>query len=224
MIRINLVPGPQKKRRGGPSFSFAAVGELLTKVRNPLLLATVAAWVVALVIVGGLWVLQSRQLSGLQAEQERTAGEARRFNTLIREKRKAERLRDSLVRELDAIREIDRERFVWPHVMEEVTKALPDYTWLVSLEAMQPTFEDAADSTAKPPVRFTIAGRTPDLSAYTRFVSQLVASPWVEHAEFGPVQAVVEDEKSVQSFTVTVTFRTADSAYIRTAPVQESVR
>jgi len=38
------------------------------------------------------------------------------------------------------------------------------------------------------------------------------------------VQAVLEDERPVQSFTVTVTFRSADSAFIRLAPIQESVR
>jgi Tfp pilus assembly protein PilN len=224
MIRINLVPGPQKKRRGGPSFSFAAVGEMFAKVRNPLLLGVVGVWVVGLVLVGALWFLQSRQLSSLQAEQARVDVDARRFRTLLREKRNAERLRDSLVRELNAIREIDGERFVWPHIMEEVTKALPDYTWLVSLQAMAPAFEESPDSTVTPPVRFSIEGRTPDISAYTRFVSQLAASPWVLNAEFGAVQSVLEDQRPVQSLSVTVTFRTADSAYIRTAPVQESVR
>ena len=224
MIRINLAPGPQKKRRGGPSLSLASVGEIFDKVRNPLLLGVVGVWVVAVVLVGALWVLQARQLSSLQADQTRVQAEYRRFRTLIREKRNAEQLRDSLVQELNAIREIDRERFVWPHIMEEVDKALPDYTWLVSLEYMAPGFEEPADSTVKPPIRFSIGGRTPDISAYTRFVSQLAASPWVANAEFGAVQAVLEDEQSIQSFTVTATFRTADSAYIRTAPVQESVR
>jgi Tfp pilus assembly protein PilN len=224
MIRINLVPGPQKKRRGGPSLSFAAIGDLFAKVRNPLLLGVVGVWVAGVAVVGALWILQARQLSSLRAEQSRVDAEARRFRTLIREKRNAEHMRDSLVRELNAIRAIDKERFVWPHIMEEVDKALPDYTWLVSLEYMAPAMEEAADSTVQPPIRFSIAGRTPDISAYTRFVSQLAASPWVLNAEFGAVQAVLEDEQTIQSFTVTATFRTADSAYIRTAPVTESVR
>ncbi|MDH4044898.1 MAG: PilN domain-containing protein, partial [Gemmatimonadota bacterium] len=109
-------------------------------------------------------------------------------------------------------------------IMEEVTKALPDYTWLVSLQSAAATFDDLADSTAPPPIRFAIEGRTPDLSAYTRFVSQLAASPWVRNAEFGAVQSVLEDERPVQAFSVTVTYMTADSAFIRLAPIQESVR
>ena len=224
MIRINLLPGPQKKRRGGTGFSLGSATELLAKVRNPLLLGVIGAWVAAVVIVGGLWVLQTRTLATVRDEHERVSADARRYRTLIREKRKAEELRDSLAAEITAIRSIDEERYVWPHVLEEVTKALPDYTWLVSLSAMAATFDDMADSTAKPPVRFAIEGRTPDLSAYTRFVSALATSPWVRNAEFGAVQSVLEDERPVQSFSVQVTFKTADSAFIRLAPIQESVR
>jgi len=226
MIRINLLPGPQKKRRGGAGFSFASATELLAKVKNPLTIGVVSAWAVGLVAVAGLWVLQSRQLAAAQEEHGRVEAEARRYRTLIREKRRAEQLQDSLATEIAAIRAIDGERYVWPHILEEVTKALPDYTWLVSLQAMAAGFEEVADTTVKvqPPIRFAIEGRTPDLSAYTRFVSQLAASPWVRNAEFGAVQSVLEDERPVQSFSVTVTFRAADSAFIRLAPIQESVR
>jgi Tfp pilus assembly protein PilN len=226
MIRINLLPGPQKKRRGGAKFSLGSATELLAKVRNPLMIGVVSAWAVGLVAVAGLWVLQSRQLAAVQEEHGRVEAEARRYRTLIREKRRAEQLQDSLATEIAAIRAIDGERYVWPHILEEVTKALPDYTWLVSLQAMAAGFEDVSDTTVKvqPPIRFAIEGRTPDLSAYTRFVSQLAASPWVRNAEFGAVQSVLEDERPVQSFSVTVTFRAADSAFIRLAPIQESVR
>jgi Tfp pilus assembly protein PilN len=224
MIRINLLPGPQKKRRGGTGFSLGSLTEVMAKVKNPLLLGVVGAWAAGAVIVAGLWVLQARQLAALQEEHTRVAADARRYTTLIREKRKAEGLRDSLVAEINAIRIIDGERYIWPHIMEEVTKALPDYTWLISLQAVAASFDDLADSTAPPPVRFAIEGRTPDLSAYTRFVSQLQASPWVRSAEYGAVQAVLEEERPVQSFSVTVTYQTADSAFIRLAPIQESVR
>lgn len=224
MIRINLLPGPQKKRRGGTGFSLASATELLAKVRNPLLLGVVGAWAAAVVIVGGLWVLQARALSSVQEEHERVSADARRYRTLILQKRRAEGLQDSLAAEIAAIRAIDEERYVWPHILEEVTKALPDYTWLVSLSSMAASFDDMVDSTVKPPVRFAIEGRTPDLSAYTRFVSALATSPWVRNAEFGAVQSVLEDERPVQSFSVQVTFKTADSAFIRLAPIQESVR
>jgi hypothetical protein len=84
--------------------------------------------------------------------------------------------------------------------------------------------EEAVDSGVKPPVRFQVGGRTSDLGAYTRFVSQLTTSPWIRNAEFGAVQSVIELDRPVNSFTVTATYRVADSAFIRTVPVQQSVR
>lgn len=223
MIRINLLPGPQRKRKGAGGIRWASATELFAKVRNPLAIATVGAWVAAILVIAGLWGLQARQMAGLRDDRVRVESEARRFRTLIQQKRKAERLRDSLVAELTAIREIDSDRYVWPHILEEVSKALPDYTWLVSIETMASPLEEGADSTAKPPTRFQIDGRTSDLSAYTRFVSALANSPWVQNAEFGPVQSVLEENRPVNSFTVTVSYKVADSAYIRTVPVQRSV-
>jgi Tfp pilus assembly protein PilN len=224
MIRINLLPGQQKRKAGSKLQLTAGLKELATQIKNPLLLGAIGAWAVGLLVVGGLFTIQTRELSNLRTEHARVESEHRRYRNLLQQKRRAERLRDSLVAELEAIREIDSDRYVWPHVMEEVTKALPDYTWLTSLEAITPRLEEGADSVVKPPVRFTVEGRTSDLSAYTRFVSQLTSSPWIQNAEFGAVQSVIEQDRPVNSFTVTATYRIADSAFIRTVPVQQSVR
>lgn len=224
MIRINLLPGQQKRKAGSKLQISAGLKELVAQVKDPLLLGVVGAWAVGLLVVGGMFTIQTRELSGLRDDHARVESEHRRYRNLIQQKRRAERLRDSLVAELNAIREIDSDRYVWPHVMEEVTKALPDYTWLTSLEAITPRLEEGADSVVKPPVRFTVEGRTSDLSAYTRFVSSLTSSPWIRNAEFGAVQSVIEQDRPVNSFTVTATYRIADSAFIRTVPVQQSVR
>jgi len=106
-------------------------------------------------------------------------------------------------------------------ILEEVTKALPDYTWLVSFQTMAADLRRHrglhGDWPAHP---FSIGGgATPDLSAYTRFVSQLATSPWCGNTEFGRVQSVLEDERPV-SRSRSRRLRTADSAYIRLAPIQ----
>lgn len=224
MIRINLLPGPQKRRGRRAGLSLPAMGDLLGKIKDPLLIGVVSAWLVVAVVVGVLYFTQSAALADLREQKRVVQNEMRRYNTLIAQQRRATESRDSLLAELEAIREIDADRFVWPHILEEVTKALPDFTWLVSLDVMAAPLDDLADSTAKPPVVFQIEGRTSDLGAYTRFVSRLAGSPWVRSAEFGAVQSVLEDERTVQAFTVTVTYQTADSAYIRAVPLQASVR
>jgi Tfp pilus assembly protein PilN len=233
MIEINLLPGQKRKTRAGAAgFRMPDLAALAARIKDPLLLGAVAAWVVVLGAVGFIYRDESRKLAAAQRELSRVEADARRFQALINQKRKEEKLRDSLVAELDAIRAIDADRYVWPHILEEITKALPDYTWLESVSVLPGggaqaagAAGQAADTTAtKPVVRVLIDGRTGDMGGYTRFLRQLNDSPWLTDVVAGPTKTVIENDKPVLSFTVTVTFRQADSAFIRTAPVLESVR
>lgn len=223
MIEINLLPGPKRKKAAGAGFQLPNFGELLTKVKNPLLLSAVGAWAVVLVLIGVVYTAESARLASREEELRRVEAESRRFAALIAQKRREEKLRDSLVAELQAIRSIDADRYIWPHILDEITKALPDFTWLEGLTAQGVAAPDPADSAA-PQIRFLIDGRTGDMGGYTRFLRQLGSSPWIGNVVAGPTRTVVENEKPVLSFTITATFRRADSAFIRTVPVLESVR
>ena len=128
---------------------------------------------------------------------------------------------------LDAVglRGVDGNRYVWPHVLDEVAKALPPYTWLLSMTAQSPPpVTDTTENAPPPQLKFRLEGRTMDLQAYTRFLRQLEASPWLN--EVTPVEAktVLEKERPVTAFTIMATFSPADSAYIRTVPLSQSVR
>jgi Tfp pilus assembly protein PilN len=225
MIEINLLPGHKKKKRAAVGFAMPDFKGLLAQVSNPLLLGAAGAWVVVLAVVGFIYLTESRKLAAVQADLTRVETDARRFQALISQKRKEERLRDSLVAELDAIRAIDSDRYVWPHILEEVTKAVPDFTWLESVAVVPGGAAAAgADSLTKPAIQILLDGRTGDMGGYTRFLRQLGDSPWLTNVVAGATKTVVENERPVLSFTITVTFRQADSAFIRTAPVLESVR
>ncbi len=226
MIEINLLPG-KKKKKAGAGISMPDFSEMAGKIRDPLMIAAIGVWVIVLPVAGYTYFDESRKLAGMHDEIDRVTVQARNFNTLIREKQTLERLRDSLVVALTAIREIDADRYIWPHIMEEVTKALPDFTWLNSVEfAPVPTPDATAeiDPNYRPPVQFTIDGRTGDMGAYTRFLRNLGNSPWVGNVQAGATQTVIENDRPVIAFTITGTYQQADSAFIRTAPLQESVR
>lgn len=225
MIEINLLPGPRKKRAAAAGFQMPDFSALVAKVKDPLLIGAVASWVVVLAAVAVLFTVETRRLVALKEEQSRVEVEARRFQALINQKRKEERLRDSLVTELDAIRTIDRERYVWPHILEEVTKAVPDYTWLQSVALLGGAGPaEAGDTTAAPAMRILIDGRTSDMGGYTRLLRQLGNSPWLTNVVAGATRTITENDKPIVAFTVTATFRQADSAFVRTVPVLESVR
>ncbi len=227
MIQVNLRPGLRRKRGGGiRKFAVQAwARDALTKVKDPLLLIAVGAWGVILAFVLIMYTATVAQLAALEPRLEQVKDEHKRFSGLMQQKRKAEMIRDSLLAQIEVIRSVDGDRYVWPHVLDEVAKALPPYTWLVDVSVVKAAAAaDTADSAAVPAMQFQIVGRTVDIQAYTRFLRQLEASPWL--VEVAPVsaQTVIEQERPVTAFTIRGNFLKADSAYIRTVPVSQSVR
>src|SRR3989449_9558513 len=189
MIEINLLPGKRRKAAaGGAGFKLALPDfrGLLASIKNPWLLAASAT---SLVVVGGglLWfTTKSTRLRVAQNRLTEVQAEKRRFDAVIAQKRQSERIRDSLVAEINVIRGIDADRYIWPHVLDQVTKALPPYTWLTGISAQGSVQTQAAvpagggiDSTGAPAVRVWITGSTGDIQAYTTFLRQRAASPWL---------------------------------------------
>ena len=243
MININLRPGKRRKSIGAP-FNFKGVLDTFrdfgTRVKDPLLLGAVGAWVCVLGFLGFVYLNNVRQLFSLEPRLEQARSENKRFKTFLADKRRQEKIRDSLLAQITVIRNVDGDRYVWPHLLDEVTKALPAYTWLVDLGSAAPSPSTApapapaapagtpapADSAAaaEPELVFNLNGRTIDIQAYTRFLRQLEASPWIHNVTPVSAQTVVEKERPVTAFSIRATYHKADSAYIRTAPFSQSVR
>jgi Tfp pilus assembly protein PilN len=241
MITVNLRPDLKRKRARSPLQGITeGIRGLGSKVKDPLLIAGVASWVGVLGWLGFVALSTTRDLAALEPQLEQTRAEHKRFKAFLAEKRHQETIRDSLVKQIGVIRTVDGDRYVWPHLLDEVTKALPAYTWLVDLglaaapqnaPASAPAASGAAakaDTTDTTQVvrtvSFTVNGRTVDIQAYTRFLRQLEASPWITDVTPVSAQTIVEKERPVTAFTIRATYRQADSAYIRTVPLSQSVR
>jgi len=237
MITVNLRPG-RRHKKSGLSFNFKGMlgnfRDLGTKVKDPLLLGAIAGWVCVLGFLGFVYLNNVRQLYTLEPRLEQARGEHRRFKAFIADKRRQEKIRDSLLAQITVIRNVDGDRYVWAHLLDEVTKALPAYTWLVDLGTSAPvaaapapapnTPADSAADTVAPALVFQLNGRTIDIQAYTRFLRQLEASPWIKDVTPVSAQTVVENERPVTAFSIRATYASADSAYIRVAPFSQSVR
>jgi Tfp pilus assembly protein PilN len=225
MITVNLRPGQKRKASGNAGKQIAArLKDLAARVKDPLLAGVVAAWVVVAGFLMYTWGSTARELTRVSAQLESASTEAKRFETLMQQKRKAERIRDSLQTQIGVIRGVDRGRYIWPHVMDEVAKTLPAYTWLNNVTSQGVVAADAADPSGGDKIRFIIDGRTVDYQAFTQFLRQLEASPWIQNVQTLKSETVVEAQRPVTSFRIQADFAPADSAYIRTVPLAQSVR
>jgi Tfp pilus assembly protein PilN len=237
MIEINLLPGQKRKAAGGSKIKVPDFRAVLANVKDPWLLGAIG---VGLVAIGGnlaLYTVNTARLSHLETVLVGVQQEKRRYDAVAAQKRQAERARDSLAAELAIIRSIDADRFIWPHLLDEITKALPQYTWVTQIQNLSaaPTSTPpttgtttgtaaAADAAAPSDVRVSVDGRTVDIQAYTTFLRQLAASPWITEVTATRATTVIEQDRPVTEFNITLRYKRADSLYIRTVPLVESVR
>ena len=223
MISVNLRPGQKRKPSGSVGKQLAArLKDLSSRIKDPLLAGVVAAWVLVAAWLGWSFRSTSVQLTHADEQLTQTANEAKRFTNLMKQKQLATKIRDSLQTQIGVIRGVDRDRYIWPHVLDEVSKSLPQYTWLTDITGLATTA--SADSQSASTVRFQITGRTVDYQAFTQFLRQLEASPWVQNVQTVKSETVVESARPVTSFVITADFKQADSAYIHTVPLAQSVR
>jgi len=235
MIEINLLPGLKRKAAGGGArFKMPNLGAVLSNVKDPWLLGAIAAGVVAIGGNAALYTVNTARLSRLTTVLAGVQSEKRRYDAVAAQKRQAERARDSLAAELTIIRTIDADRFIWPHLLDEITKALPQYTWVTQIQNLSSapaattttgtTIGTATADVASTDTRVSIDGRTVDIQAYTTFLRQLTASPWITDVQATRATTVIEQDRPVTEFNITLRYKRADSLYIRTVPLVESVR
>src|SRR5512132_273157 len=157
MITVNLRPDLKRKRARRPlTGSLDGVRALGSRIKDPVLLLAVLSWVGVLGWLGFVFLGTARELSALTPQLEQSRAENKRFKAFLAEKRHQETIRDSLVAQIGVIRTVDGDRYVWAHVLDEVTRALPAYTWLVDMgpagigASHSPTTAAPAPAAAKP--------------------------------------------------------------------------
>lgn len=218
MIEINLLPGTAKKSRRGarkrpglslPSFNKPS-GGLPQFDRMGMFL--VIAWIAGPVLVGWLFLGSGHRMDrlaediqGAQADSARYA-EIRAANDILRARQ------DTIAQKLQIIQEIDASRFVWSHILDELSRALPEYTWLKNITYV------SADGPLNTP-SFRIEGRTGNTFALTQFMQSLEASPFVKGVTLVTTDQITEANKSIYSFMLDAVFEEPPPEVIQTVPL-----
>src|ERR687895_213327 len=140
MIEINLLPGgggrKAKSRGGGVGIRIdfrAMLAGITGRFTDKYLLAAVVSSAVAALTIGMLYSRQSYRAVTLAAAEEQAVKDSTRLALALAEKIKAEAIRDSALRQINIIKSIDDDRFIWPHVLDELSRALTPYTWLTTI-------------------------------------------------------------------------------------------
>lgn len=213
LIEINLLDKEKraKRRRRGLALPLPRLrGIPLRLPGDPWELGLLALVVVMVLGLGYLSWSAVRERRALAAEVERAAQDSARYADLIATAQQLAARRDTLLSRLEVIEEIDRDRYVWAHIMDEVARALPQYTWLTGLA------ETAQDTLG---LRFRIQGNTGNNLALTRFMRDLEASPFIERVTLVSVDAAQLGQRVINAFVLDASYQVPDTTAIRLVPV-----
>jgi Tfp pilus assembly protein PilN len=255
MIQINLIPGTAKKARSGPSAPNvgAALANLVARVQDPFLAIAVVAVGLTSAAVGLLYTRQVAHEADL-IERERVAvQDSTRYTAVIGERDKAQAQLAAISRQLKVIQTVDGSRYVWSHVLDEISEALPPYTWLTVIAQTSESMviaaaPDTAGAKGKgtaaaadkdkdkkkkaaveeapevPPLKFQIIGNTVDIQALTRYMRVLEASPFIQNVTLVKSTLASNDSRDVTEFQLDAEYQAPDPAVVQTVPLSFTAR
>jgi Tfp pilus assembly protein PilN len=207
MITINLKPG-SRRSKSGPSLAggMSALKGLTTRGKDPFPMIAVGVIGILAVTLGVIFFGSTSRVSSLEDELDAARAENRRFKTFLVEKQRAEAAKDSVVAQIATIRTVDDDRYVWPHILDEITRALPPFTWLTELTAMAAPAPVDSTVITLAPVSVQLLGRTMDIQGFTRFMRQLEDSPWLRDVTVVSTTTEIDHARAVTAFTVRASY------------------
>jgi Tfp pilus assembly protein PilN len=216
LIEINLLPGAGKRAKKRAPGLGTVPGREIAPIRAGTIdrfhALIAVGWFVGVLLLGWMVVGGHTRKAALEIEIEAAKLDSMRLAEIIKALDALNERMRAVVSKLNVVQEVDAHRFVWPHLLDEVARAVPEHTWLVKISSL-PT-----DSTVKAP-RFSLEGRTGNNFALTRYLQQLELSPFIRQVRLKESQLVREDGKLVYSFVLDADYETPPPDLIQTEPL-----
>ena len=118
---------------------------------------------------------------------------------------------DFLQERMEIIQEIDLGRYTWPHLLDEIATAVPDFTWLSQVQYL-----------SDGPLQVGVIGRAGSIFAITQFMRRLEASSFLRAVQTETIQEVPSESNSgdlVFMFELTLTYVARPLDELQTVPL-----
>lgn len=192
MIRINLLATdrPTRKKRGGAAVGGppSAPGAMQAYLLMGIFLGG------ALLVCLGLYFYMSGQIRDLDNKIAQAEDRQRQLQEIKRQVDALELKRATFQRKVDLIERLKAEQSGPVHMLDEVSKSLPDFVWLTNLDQAQSN------------VRF--GGQSNGLTSVADFISALERSGWFPNVDL----ASSTETNNVVTFALTATFKNPEVA------------
>lgn len=212
MIEVNLLPGGKKRGSRGPRLSFK-LPRIEAAPRDPWILVSALVVLLVVAVSAYLYLTASGAHKELTVSIQEAVSDSARYADLIEQNDALLARRDSIAQRVSIIQEIDGDRYTWPHIMDEIARALPDYTWL----------EEVLQVSAGSPLAIRISGRAGNNFAVTQFMENLEASLFLRNVELIRTEQVVETisgvSRVVNQFELDVEYERPPVELLETVPL-----
>jgi type IV pilus assembly protein PilN len=211
VIEINLHPEGARRgrRKAGPRRALALPKVPALGDTDPYLLGVGAAWLGGLALIAFLVFGVRAQKSSLQGDLTRARNDSIKYAAQIRDNEALRAQRDSVVQKLMLIQDLDDGRYVWSHILDEISRALPQYIWLTGVNQL------LGDSL---PV-FQVQGHAGNNFALTEFMKDLEASAFIRNVKLARTEMIYQGDEVLNEFIVEGRYQAPPSDLIETIPL-----
>ena len=212
MIEINLLPGSVKrtKRKGGGAAK-VAMPKINIPPMDKYLLISIGLTVLSVLLIAYMQIGGKRKLEAVRAQHTALVADTVRLHTALEMSAMLAARQDTIGQKLTVIQDLDAGRYNLAHIMDEVARTVPDYTWIVAL-----TPADGGDANTP---AFRIEGRMGNAFALPKFLTELENSPFITDVSMKRSAPVVENQKPMYSFVIEAKYEHPSADLIRTVPL-----
>jgi len=185
MIKINLLTErkPAKAAKKSSSLEVSGIGS----GRNIML---VGVLMIGVLVAGGWWWALDRSVNDWNTKLTDADTELKRLEGAIKKSEEYEAQRDLLARKIQLITDLKKRQEVPVHIMDQVSRNLPDFLWLESMTANRS--------------KIAISGKATTYAAVSNFYTNLTDSGYFADVQLGRTFEV----PAGVSFSLTCSFST----------------
>jgi Tfp pilus assembly protein PilN len=222
VIEVNLLPGGKKKGSGG-GFSVGAIVDAVKGLASggggggggsaidPYTGFFAVAAAIALGFMGWSFMGVRGEAEELTVQVEAAVQDSIRNAAIIQRTNELRARGDSIQERVAIIQEIDAGRYTWPHVLDEIAAAVPEYTWLREVLYQ-----------GSNPLQVRVAGRAGSIFVITSFMRRLESSRFLRAVTTETIQEVPSEENPedlVYMFELTMVYTAPPLDELQTVPL-----
>lgn len=174
MIKVNLLA----ERKAAKAKAPAGGGLKLEGFSGGSNLLLVGVLIVGVLVAGGWYLMTSNELKAKQEEKRKAEAEVARLVEIRKKADAFKRQKELLERKINLITELKKKQSVPVHILDQVSRNLPDFLWLDSMTAATGQVQ--------------IAGKATTYNAVSNFYDNLIASGQFQNVVLGRTSEVAE--------------------------------